>query len=167
MMRNPAVTLVRVVSLVALALLCAGCASMDFGGKSDRAWEFRWGWNQSGVTVGEEDPDNPGFDREGNLIPENPEVLATYQFPDTTAGYGILVQPTSRTTPTLGLELAEFRTPYLRWFSVQAVVGDDLVGGYLGKRFTSIYEITGGLFYGRDQRINSETWGVAFTLLKF
>lgn len=166
MQSNPVVTLVKVVALASLALLCSGCAG--FGGPCTKeSWDIRLGWNQSGITVGMEDPDNPGFDKDGNLIPDNPEILATYQFPDVTAGYGVLVQPSSRTTPTLGLELAEFKTPYLRWFSVQAMVGDDLAALYLGKRFTSIYEITGGLFYGRDQRANVETWGLAFTLLKF
>ena len=157
----------KILVIAMASLLFSGCAALDFGGDSEKIWDFRWGWNQSGISIGEEDPDNPGFDRDGNLIPENPEILSTYTFPDTTAGYGILVQPASRTTPTLGLELAEFKTPYLRWFSLQAILGDDLVGMYLGKRFTSIYEVTAGLFYGRDQRVNSETWGVAFTLLKF
>lgn len=166
-MRSPIITLVKVVSLLCLALLCSGCAALDFGGDKGKAWQFKSGWNPGGIKIGKEDPNNLGFDTDGNLIPENTEILMTYQFPDVSAGYGVLVQPESRTTPTIGIELAEFKTPYLRWFVVQGMVGDDLAAVYLGKRFTSIYEITGGIFYGRDQRSNEETWGVAFTLLKF
>lgn len=163
------VTLVKLISLVCLALLLSGCASLDFGGDEGKAWDFRWGWNQAGVTTpGKEDPENPGFDKDGNLIPENPEIVTTYQFPDVTAGSAIVMgSEHSRTTPTLGMEIFEFKTPYLRWVSVQGMAGDNLVGVYVGKRFTSIYEVTGGPFWGRDQETNEQTWGLAFTLTKW
>jgi hypothetical protein len=153
--------------LAALPLL-SGCASLDFGGADGAAWQFRPGWNQAGVSsIGEEDPENPGFDKDGNLIPDNPEIATTYQFPDTTAGYALTMGSHSRTTPIIGIEAFEFKVPYLRWFSVQAQAGDQLLGVYVGKRFTSIYEITAGPWWGRDQETNEQSWGLAFTLIKF
>lgn len=157
----------RLLLILAIAFL-PGCAALEFGGDEDRAWDFRWGWNQAGVSdIGEPDPENPEFDEDGNLIPDA-DVTMTYQFPDVTAGYTVVMgSERSRTTPTMGVEAFEFKVPYLRWFSTQAMVGNDLVGVYVGKRFTSIYEVTGGVFYGRDQESDEETWGLSFTLLKF
>lgn len=147
-----------------LPLLFASCSTLDFGG-SDSSWEWKWGWDK-GVEVGEEDPENPGFDRDGNKIP-SPEVLATYTFPDIHTGIAWIGSDDARITPTLNLELAEFKVPYLRWFSVQVGAGANETHVYLGKRMTSIFEVSVGPMLIRDFETNEWVGGIQGTLIKF
>jgi len=78
-----------------------------------------------------------------------------------------VVQPKGRFTPTVHVELCEFKTPYLRWFSVQAGAGDQLAEVFLGKRLVSVFEITAGPWFGRDFEEDAWAWGVGGTLIKF
>lgn len=143
----------------------ASCAVLDFGGDEKVPFEFR-SFLTDGPRVGEEDPENPGFDKDGNKIPPQ-EVLATYQFPDIHAGLHAVMGKGPRITPTVSVELFEVKIPYARWFSVQASAGDQLVDVYLGKRLTSIFEVTVGPFYGWDFEERDWTWGVGGTIIKF
>lgn len=148
-----------------LALSTASCRFLDFGGDNEKAFEARFFWDRI-PKIGEEDKDNPGFDKDGNKIP-SPEVLATYYFPDVVTGLNVVVQPSARMTPILGVELGEFKVPYLRWFSVQFQGGADLGTLYVGKRLTSVFEITMGPWIGWDFQENERAWGIGGTILKF
>lgn len=150
--------------LLALPLLC-GCGILDFGGDDSKSFEFRPFWS-NGPSVGDEDPENPGFDKDGNKIVSK-EVLATYTFPDIHAGLHAVVAKEPRITPTVAVELFEVKVPYARWFSAQVSGGDQLVDFYLGKRLTSIFEVTVGPFAGWDFETHDWTWGVGGTVLKF
>ncbi len=61
----------------------------------------------------------------------------------------------------------EFKVPVLRWFSVQAGAGANEAHLYLGKRLTSIYEVTIGPMLVR--RFDEDDWvfGIQGTLIKF
>jgi len=146
-------------------LLLASCKFLDFGGDDKQSFEFRFFWDRA-PAIGAEDPENPGFDKDGNKIP-SPEVYATYYMPDICTGLNVVVQPKGRITPVLGVELAEFKLPYLRWFSVQVQGGAQLVDVYVGKRLTSIFEVTIGGWYGWDFEERDWSWGVGGTLLRF
>jgi hypothetical protein len=148
-------------------LLCSlpGCSYLDFGGNDEKQFEVRFFW-QNGPSIGPEDPDNPGFDKDGNKRP-SPEVLATYTFPDIHAGMNGQIGPKGRITPTMGIELVEVKVPYLRWFNLQVQGGYQLVDLYLGKRFTSIFEVTVGPWIGWDFEADATAWGVGGTLIKF
>jgi len=162
---------VRISSL--LLLLMSGCGVIDFGGKDDKPYEWRWGWDRGIQSIGKEDPKNPGYDMDGNLIP-SAEVKATYQFPDVDAGMAYVISDdNSRITPTLGVEMAEFKVPYLRWFKVDVGAGSNYPYVYVGKRITSIYEISVGACYGYDleEKDNGDRegwgWAGAGTIIKF
>ena len=141
--------------LFLLLLLCTGCSS----------FEVKPFWGDA-PKIGKEDPDNPGFDSDGNKIPP-PEVLATYSFPDIHAGYAWVAGEKNKITPTLGVEIMEVKIPLLRWFSVQVGAGSDELHLYIGKRFTSIFEITAGPILSR--RFDEEDWefGLQVTVIKF
>jgi len=151
--------------LVLAALSCASCKYLDFGGDDEKAFEARFFWDRI-PKMGEEDPENPGFDRDGNKLP-SPETLVTYYMPDVSVGMALEVQPQARLTPLMSLEVMEFKVPKLRWFSVQLMAGMDMIGLYCGKRFTSILEITAGPWFGRDLIEDDFAWGLSATIQKF
>lgn len=146
-------------------LFLASCKFLDFGGDDKKAFEFRFFWDRA-PAIGAEDPENPGFDKDGNKIP-SPEVYATYYFPDVTAGLHVTIGTDPRLTPTVGIEFFEAKLWKLRWFSGQIFAGDQLVGFGFYKRLTSIYEITVGPFVGYDLDEHDWTWGCGGTLLRF
>lgn len=151
--------------LPAAFLFAAGCSYLDFGGNDEKDFELRFFWDRA-PSIGEEDPDNPGFDKDGNKIP-SPEIYATYYFPDVTAGIHATIKPEPRFTPTVGVELFEAKLWKARWFSAQVFAGDQLVGFGFNKRLTSMFEVTVGPFVGRDFEEDEWAWGVGGTVLKF
>ncbi len=154
-------------SLCLLPLILTGCSilrALDFGGDPQKAWEFRFGW-EKGI---EKSSAKPGqVDAEGVYQPETPEVEAILSFPDVHAGMMVLVQPKGRITPTVHVEAFEFKVPYLRWFSMQAGAGAQLVDVYIGKRLVSVFEVTFGGFVGWDFDVDAWTWGIGGTLIRF
>lgn len=148
-----------------LALSVCSCRFIDFGGDDEKPFEFRPFWGQ-GPDIGEENPETPGYDKDGNKIPP-PEVLATYTFPDIFAGVRAVIGPEPRVTPTVGIELFEVKVPYARWFSAQLSAGDQLMEFSFHKRITSIYEITIGPFVGWDFDEHDVAWGIGGSIIKF
>lgn len=133
---------------------------LDFGGDDSKAFEWKWSW-RADKPAAQPDSERPPFE-----VP--PEVEATYAFPDVHAGLNVVLgSEDTRITPTLGIEIAEFKVPGLRWFNIQAQGGAQLLDVYVGKRFTSIFEITAGGWFGYDFEEKDQTWGVGFTLTKF
>ena len=143
----------------------SGCSFLDFGGDDSKNFELKFFWDNA-PDIGEEDPDNPGFDRDGNKRP-SPEILATYYFPDVHAGYAWVDGEQNRILPTINVEIAEIKVPYARWFVFAVGAGVDEAHMYLGKRLTSILEVTMGPMLVR--RFDTAEWVVGFqvTLLKF
>lgn len=159
--RSPA----RALYLLPLWACLSSCGYMDFGGDPEKSWDFVPFW-AGATSLGPEDPKNPGYDADGNRIPP-PEVAAVYALPDIHAGFDVSCSPKARITPVVGVELAEVRVPYLRWFNAQVQVGNQLADFYVGKRFTSIIEITAGLWWGRDFEEDAWSWGIGGTLIRF
>jgi hypothetical protein len=152
-------------AIILLFPLLPGCAYLDFGWDDKTSWDFKPFWD-TGITIGEEDPENPGYDKDGNKIP-SPEVLATYTFPDVTAGMHVLIGRDARITPTVGMEMFETKLGPTRWWSGQFFGGNQVAGFGLYKRWTSIYEITTGPFVCWDFEARGLNYGVGFTLIKF
>ena len=148
-----------------MLLAVSSCRYLDFGGDDEKSFEFRPFWDQ-GPSIGEENPETPGFDKEGNKIPP-PEVLATYTFPDLFAGVRAVIGPEPRVTPTVGIEIFEVKFPAVRWFSAQLSAGDQLVDFSFHKRLTSIYEITVGPFVAWDFEHHDFAYGLGASIIKF
>lgn len=158
----------KILSLSLILGACVGCSGMalDFGGDDTKPFEFDWGWERGVTPAGPENPATPGFDKDGNkIVPK--EVSNTYTFPAVSAGVDAEVYPKGNLTPSIGLTAFEFKLPYARWFSVQPHVGADLVDIYVGKRLTSIYEITIGPWFGRNYKDHEWCGGLGLTLIKF
>lgn len=151
--------------MLLLPMLVVGCAYLDFGGDDKQAFEFRTFWSEAPY-IGKENPETPGYDADGNKIPP-PEVLATYAFPDITAGIHASIGGNHRITPTVGVELFEAKIWKARWFSGQIFAGSNVVGFGFYKRWTSIFEVTTGPFIGYDTEDNDTVWGIGGTLTKF
>jgi len=120
------------------------------------------------------------FDAEGNWIPDDPTIEATYRIPDISAGF-MFDARTLETTPTIQIELFEFGLPwkdntswkstfpfkYLSTWKVDAGVGYQRLFGYVGVRLTSIFEISVGAVGGWNWDTNDYFYGPAFTVIKF
>ena len=143
--------------LVSVLMIClfTGCSS----------FEVKPFWGDA-PQIGKENPETPGFDKDGNKIP-SPEVLATYYFPDIHAGYAWVDGDKGKLTPTLGVEILEVKVPVLRWFSIQLGAGTDELHVYVGKRFTSVFEITAGPMFSRRFDEEEWSWGFGATVIKF
>jgi hypothetical protein len=158
----------KLLAILALSLSSAGCSGMvlDFGGDDKKPFEFNWGWERGVTEAGPENPATPGFDKDGNkIVPA--EVANTYTFPAVHAGVDAEAYHHAGVTPSIGMTAFEFKVPYARWFSVQPHVGADLVDIYVGKRLTSIYEITIGPWFGRNFKDNEWCGGIGLTIIKF
>jgi len=159
--------MLRIMLLLALVPFLPACSVLrvlDFGGDDKKSFEFRFGW-EHGIEQSTAPPRQT--DECGVYHPETPEVDALLSFPDIHAGLNVLASLKPRITPTVGLELAEFKVPYLRWFNVQIQGGTDLVDIYVGKRLLAVYEVTIGPWYGYDFTENRGTFGIGATLIRF
>jgi len=157
----------RIALLAIAVLMLGGCSvlrALDFGGTDEKLFEFRFGW-EKGIERSEAEPG--GIDEHGVYQPETSEVEAILGFPDIHAGLMGVVQPEGRITPTVQVELFEFKLPWLRWFSVQAGAGAQLAELYLGKRLISVFEVTFGPWLGWDFEEDAIGWGVGGTLIRF
>lgn len=143
---------------------CSVMKTLDFGGVDEKPFEARFAW-QKRFETSKADPGK--IDDKGVYQPETPEVEAALQFPDIHAGMSVVIQPKPRITPTVNVEIVEFKVPVLRWFSVQVGAGNQLAEIYLGKRLVSVFEITAGPWVGYDFEEHDRSWGVAATLIRF
>lgn len=153
-----------VLALVPFVLGCAVMRALDFGGDPGKQWEFRFGF-EHGIETTEGKPGTTNPD--GTYVPETPEVDAILSFPDVHAGLNVVIQSKPRISPTVGIELCEFKVPYLRWFNVQVQGGTDLADIYIGKRLVSVFEITVGPWVGWDFAEDRLAFGAGGTLIKF
>lgn len=154
-----------VLAVLPLFSACGIGRYLDFGGVDKKPFEVRFFWDR-GPKIGPEDPSNPGYDKDGNKIP-SPGVAATYFFPDIHAGMAWIDGNKQLLTPTINIELMEFKVPFLRWFIVAVGAGSQEVHIYLGKRITSVLETSIGpmIVY----RFDEDDWSYGFqgTLIKF
>lgn len=108
---------------------------------------------------------NPGYDADGNLIVP-PEIKATYHMPDVHAGLAADWEA-KRLRPVLEMEVLEFKAPYIRTNTVGIMAGEDLVAVHLSHQWTSIFEVSTGMFFGYDTEIHHRTFGLNVLVIKF
>lgn len=143
---------------------CSLLRALDFGGVDEKPFEFRFGW-QRGIEEGKGKPGT--VDERGVYKPEDPAVEAILSFPDIHASMVFVVQPESRFSPGVAVELFEVKVPWARWFTFQAGGGNQLAYVYAGKRLVSVFEISVGPWFGRDFEEDAWAWGIAGTIIKF
>jgi hypothetical protein len=156
------------VVLSILILFSSGCAG------------FRPGWvheNSFTIIQGETFPGS--FDEDGNFIPENPDIEWTYKIPDISAGFIIDIESTldhedslreiKFISPALQIELLEFDShiPYVNTLKVDFGVAYQRTYLYIGKLWTSVFEISTGVYGGWNFEDREITFGIAGTIIKF
>ncbi len=153
--------------LVLLLILMAGCSS------------FRPGWvHPNSFTIVDGDRLPGTFDEDGNYIPENPEIEWTYQIPDISTGFifdvNSMIDEEHRRdvefiSPALQIELFEFDShiPYVSTLKIDFGVAYQRAYLYVGKLWTSIFEISTGVFGGWNFKNREPSYGIAIGIIKF
>lgn len=156
--------LLKTLLAIVLGVSLAGCAALDFGGDPQSSWEAHFGW-EHGI---HDSAAKPGqVDDKGIYKPETPEAESILGFPNIHAGIAVQVEPQTRVTPTVAVEIIRVKVPYLRWWELQIGAGNQLVEASFTKRLVSVFEITAGPWIGFNFDRHAVAWGVCFTLIKF
>ena len=152
-----------------LLVFLSGCkflSYLDFGGVEKEPFEIRMGW-QHGIHEAKDGTPPGKTDDTGVYNPETPQAEALLGFPNVHAGIAGEIQPKSRLTPVVNLEVLSAKAPYVGWWEIQVGAGANVVDFYLGKRLLSVWEITVGPCYLRDVEEHKFGWGGLGTMIKF
>lgn len=128
-------------------------------------WGFKWSWDRGVNTPGKPSADNPEYDDEGNLIVSS-EVVNTHKIPDLHTGFLWDIEE-DKLRASLEVEVFELQVPRLGYLPVGIVGAEQYLGLHLSKRWTSIFEVETGVFFGRDFEVDKNTWGLAGMIIKF
>ena len=153
--------------IVLIGFITTGCSTFRPGWVSEESFPVEE--REDNEQIDEVDgPLGGHFDDEGNWIPDNEEIEWTYKIPDISAGFLFDINSLAA-TPTLQVELFEFdsHVPYLGTLKLDAGVGYQRAFLYIGKLWTSIFEISTGIFGGWNWEDNEPSFGVAATIIKF
>lgn len=156
--------------LLVISLGSSGCSVFKPGFIREDSYEVEPS-SDNAVVEGIDGPTGGHFDDNGNWIPDNPDIPMTYRLPDIGAGFIIDVGDLHEivVSPSLQIELLEVDThiPYVRTLKIDA--GLSYMRGfiYIGKLFTSIFEISAGFFIGYDFEDKEPAYGVAATIIRF
>jgi len=157
--------------------MTSGCETFHFGWENESAIKVEHKEGDAEIE-GLDGPSGGKFDEEGNWIPNNPEIPATYKIPDISAGFLFDIAPfrhhgsdkwKGMAIPALQVELFEFDShiPYVRTLKFDLGVGYQRGYVYLGKLWTNIFEISTGGFVGWNWEENELSYGVGATIIKF
>lgn len=165
----------HLVYLLIFLILTPGCAYFKFGWqRGDKQPAPEGGQNIEGL----DGPSNGHFNDDGEWVPDDPTIAATYQIPDISSGFiidiGSALSDEERRrgeflSPSLQIELIEFDTqiPYVRTLKVDLGAAYQRPFIYLGKKWTSIFEVSTGVFAGWNFDTNELSYGVGATIIKF
>jgi len=145
---------------ICLLISLSGCAG------------FRPGWideNSWATPSKDNETENLGGHFEGDVwVPDNPDIEWTYKIPDISSGFVFDINSLDA-TPSLQVELFEFDShiPYVGTLKIDAGVAYQRGFLYLGKLWTSIFEISTGIWGGWNWEDNQPAFGVGVTIIKF
>lgn len=154
-------------ALLAIPLVFSGCNVLKPGFIREDSYEVKSREDNTQVE-GVDGPTGGHFDENGNWIPDNPDIPMTYKIPDIGAGFIFDVRSLD-VSPSIQVELLEIDThiPYIRTLKVDAGVAYQRAYIYVGKLWTSIFEISTGGFVGWNWEDNDISFGAGFTLIRF
>lgn len=150
--------------LLAMPLLC-GCGVIKPG------WVNENYFDTPDSKITKDDFDGPlggHFDKEGNWVPDKPEIAMTYKLPDISSG-AIYDIPARKVSPAIQIELFEIDThvPYLRTLKLDAGVAYQRGYLYVGKLLTNIFEVSIGAWCGWNFEDRKLAYGVGLTIIRF
>jgi len=105
------------------------------------------------------------FTEDGRYIPSSPEIERTYSFPDVGSGY-VYDAKHNEFGPTIQIELLDKDLPYVRAMTLEVGASQNTGMIVLNKRWTSIWEVKSGLWYGWQFKDHEPAFGVSFTISK-
>lgn len=159
-------------SLVHLAILTtllfsSGCNAFRPGFVRETSYEVEERPDNA-LVDGVSGPTGGHFDDEGNWIPDNEDIPLTYKIPDIGAGFIFDVRDYS-VSPSLQIEILEIDShiPYLRTLKLDGGVAYQRGYVYIGKLWTSIFEISTGGFVGWNWEDKDLTYGIGATIIRF
>lgn len=157
----------KVILIFLLSLFLQGCSVIKPGWIKE-SQEIVEEQESDDTIEGVEGPTGGHFNEDGEWVPNNPEIEITYKIPDISTGF-LLELPSLQVTPTLSVELFEFDThiPYVERIKFDVGVGHQRTFLYVGKLWTSIFEISTGGFVGWNWEDEEITYGVSLTIIKF
>lgn len=166
-MKSWTYTLIIVLSLL---LPTSGCSLIRLGWVDENSYPVEKDESKKDKSILPDDmgPLGGHFNENGKWIPDDPDIEMTYKIPDISAGF-IFDANSLTASPSLQIELFEFdtRIPYVRRLKFDAGVAYQRGFIYVGKLFTSIFEISAGGFVGWNWEDNKLSYGVAVTIIKF
>lgn len=144
--------------------MLTGCQYCRVGFINENSYEV--GTQNNSLVSGENFPGS--FDREGNYIPENPNIELTYKIPDISSGFLFDIK-TMDISPSIQVELLEFDSfiPLISTVKIDVGVAYQRSFIYIGKLWTSIFEISTGGFFGWNWELGDFCYGVDITIIKF
>lgn len=151
--------------IIAVAFALAGCGVFQPSFINENAMPAV----DSGERIdGIDGPVNGHFDEDGQWVPNDSAIEATYKLPDIGAGF-IFDVNSMDISPSLQVELLEINTtlPYLGTLKLDAGVAYQRAYLYVGKLFTSIFEVSAGGFYGWNFEDKTYSFGFAATIIRF
>lgn len=162
---SPHLSFMKYITLI--LLLVTGCNVVRPGFVREDSYEVEEKKDNAKVD-GVDGPTGGHFDPDGNWVPDNPDIPMTYKIPDIGAGFVFDVKSLD-VTPCLQVELLEVDThiPYVRSLKLDAGVGYQRTYLYVGKLWTSVFEISTGGFVGWNWEDNELSYGVGATLIRF
>jgi hypothetical protein len=157
----------RIAPLFILLICITGCNTFKFGWISEQS-EVVEAREDNDSVDGVEGPTGGHFDDEGNWIPDNPEIETTYKIPDISSGF-IVDLSTFDVSPSIQVEILELDThiPYVGTVKLDAGIAYQRTYIYIGKLWTSVFEISTGIWGGWNWEDNIPAYGVSITIIRF
>jgi hypothetical protein len=153
--------------LILLVLITSGCSVFRPGFVREDSYQVVE--NETNTKVeGVDGPTGGHFDENGEWIPDNKEIPSTYKIPDIGAGFIFDVNSLD-VSPSLQVELLEVNThvPYLGTLKLDGGVAYQRGFLYVGKLWTSIFEVSTGGFIGWNWEDDDLSYGVGATIIRF
>lgn len=151
--------------IILLSLILSGCGSVRLGWIDENSYETE---QSDSILPDDIGPLGGHFDEDDKWIPDDEDIVLTYKIPDISAGF-IFDARTLEVSPSISIELFEFDThiPYVRRLKFDAGVAHQRTFGYVGKLWTSIFEISTGAFIGWNWKEQELSYGAALLIIKF
>lgn len=150
-----------------LILTISGCGIFQPGWVREDSYKVEPRHDNAKVN-GVDGPTGGHFDEDGNWIPYNSDIPMTYKIPDISAGF-IFDANSLDVSPSLQVELLEINTQlsYVGRIKLDGGVAYQRAYVYAGKLWTSIFEISTGIFVGWNWEDNEISYGAGVSIIRF
>lgn len=161
--------LLNIMAALLISISVGGCAFIKPSFIDENYFKIEEEFTQEDSILPEDiGPLGGHFDEDGNWIPDDEEIELTYKLPDISVG-SIFDINSLNVSPSIQIELFEIDShiPYISTIKVDLGVAYQRTYIYVGKLFTSIFEISAGGFVGWNFEDKEISYGIGFTIIRF